>query len=469
MTSTLSSANVATLIPLLTLIGTAACILLFDLRGIPWRFSAWVALASLVIVAALTLIVAISGQGDAVQGMLSGDRAAIPFALFLHGVGSATVLFGIGCADETGQQGGTYALLLLTVAGGMIVAQSIHMLPLAIGLAILLTAACPLLGPRAAWRALIAHGIGLAILLLGIALLYGAAGSLRLDSILEHLRRQAVNDAPNSLTVLGIGLFVAGLTPVLAAAPFHTWLPTAYRKAQPIGGFVTSLALPGTALAALAPLVTAYPPRVSTLLAVLGSLSILSGTGLALRSQQIRNALAGITIAQTGSLLLALSGTPALGRPALLYIMISNTLGLAGLWAMAHNVRRADHSPILLQDLTGLGHRRPWLAGAATICLLNLAGAPPLAGGVAHLYLLRAVRTEHSWALIPTLLGTLFTWLLTWRWLSATWMHPLGARRWLPTTPEIALIALGSAAGTLAAGLYADGILNSIANLLPLV
>jgi NADH-quinone oxidoreductase subunit N len=369
MIDVLLPSNAATLVPLLTLIGAATGILLLDVWGAPWQFSAWVSLASLVVATALTLIVVASGQGGAIQGMLGGDGAAALFTLYFCGVGGTTALISLGSAGI--RDGGGYALLLFAISGALVVAQSTHMLPLAIGLTILHVALSALIGPGAAWRFLIAQGAGLASLLLGISLLYGATGSLRMDTVSENLSRQANVGVTNPLAALGLGLTIGGLALPLGVMPFHTWLPAACRKARPLGRLLLSMALPGAAIAALSRLGGAWLGRSRDLVATMGVLSILLGHWTALRSPAIEDALTGIWIAQSGILVLTALAGSTIGWTASLYILVSNGLNLACLWAVIVDVSREEEHPLSLAGIAGLGRDRPWIAGAVTFCLLN--------------------------------------------------------------------------------------------------
>ncbi len=455
------------LVPLLTLVGTAICILLFDLWGVPWRLAAWVSLTSLIIAPVLALIVIVSGQGGVVQGILSGDGISALFTLSLCGAGAATVLIGLGLVEGVGrQQGGTYALVLFAISGTLIVAQAAHMLSLAMGLAILHVATGALVGPRTAWQYTILQGAGLACVLFGMSLLYAATGSMHTDMLVEELSRQTDVGVTNPLAALGLGLIIGGLTLPLGVASLHTWLASMLRETRTPGRYLVSCVLPGAAIAALGHFEQAWSEWLLALLSILGSLNIGLGYLLALRSSQIPEVLSGIVIAQSGVSTLALTAVPTTGWEVLFYVIASNGLSVTCLWAWAVGARPVDRRPLIVENIAGLGRHRPWLAGAATLGLLNLAGMPPLAGGMGQLALFRAVVAGgRGWAIFPAAIGVLLAWFMAGRWIWTMWMRPLQERTWLPVAPEIAVIALVTAGGALLAGTQAEAIMDWIANL----
>jgi NADH-quinone oxidoreductase subunit N len=455
----------AILVPLLTLVGTAVGVLLCDLWGTTQRLSAWVSLTSLIVAPVLMLIVVVSGQGGTAQGMLIGDGIAALWALLFCAAGGIAILIEVGhMQDAPSLGGGTYALVLFAVSSALIVAQSAHMLPLAIGLATLHVSLAALSGLRTAWQYLVVHSLGLACFLFGLALLYGATGSLQVDMVAEVLNRQASASPTNPLAMLGLGLVVGGLLLPLGIVPFHTWLPGLWQRSSLPGGCLMSHLLPGAALAALLRLGGVWSGRLTVLLAILGTLSVGLGYVYALRAGSIRGALAGIVIARSGTWLLSLLVLRSANWAILFYLLLSSSLNLFCLWAMvACASPEGKWTPV---DITGLGSRHPGLALVATLCLLNIVGVPPLAGAVGQLYLYHvAIAAGYGWTIGLVVAGSLLAWLLAGRWMMAMWMHPAPDREPIRVAPEILLIAFGAAAGIVWAGLYARTALNWFASL----
>jgi NADH-quinone oxidoreductase subunit N len=464
VTTALSPLNAATLVPLLALVCTALGILVADLLRAPWRFAAWLSLAGMVVTLALTLIVVLSGQSSAVQGMLNVDGPAAQGTLFFCGAGAVTVLLELGSASH--EAGARYALLAFAVSGAAIVAQSTHALAFTIGLAILYTGVISLLGTRERWRYYALHCAALASTVLGLALLYGVAGSLRTDTLIERLNQQAFADPQNTLSVLGLAVLIGGLGLPLGIVPFRMGFTRSSHDAHPPGMLFASLLMPGAAALTLARLTDLWPARARLVLVTLGALSVLYGYAQGLRSHYVQGVLSGVTIAQSGYLALGAALQARANWAPLFCVLTSQGLSLTCLWAVAIDVRRNDARPLTLDDLAGLGRHRPWLAAATTVCLLNLSGLFPLIGATGQMLTLQAAAAQ-GYALQAALAvaGILLAWLLAGRWIRTMWAGAPQERVWLPSSPEVIVGALATASSMLLIGLYAQGALDWFASL----
>jgi len=61
---------------------------------------------------------------------------------------------------------------------------------------------------------------------------------------------------------------------------------------------------------------------------------------------------------------------------------------------------------VLIQDLTGLFYKSPYLAIVFSLCLLTLAGIPPTVGFFAKLYLFKVTFEAGYYMLVAVALGT---------------------------------------------------------------
>jgi NADH-quinone oxidoreductase subunit N len=336
---------------------------------------------------------------------------------------------------------------LFAASGALTVTQATHTLPLMIGLAVLHVATTVLVGPQRGWRYPVVQSAALACVLFGTTLWYGASGTLSLDPASE-----VQTAASNSLAALGIGITIAGLSQWWGLEPWGAfrWAPHTGQAPTP-RGLLIALILPGAAAAAMSRLSGALAGPWLTVLAVLGSLSLVVGYLRALCSYHIAGMLRGIIAAQSGILALALVCQPTVGWAPFFYLLASNALSLLGLWVVI-----SDGDTNTRDDVAGLGKRTPWLAAGATLCLLNLAGMPPLAGLTGQTALLQASTQEgHRWLQAPLAASSLPAWLWATRWILTFWVRLPQDRPQRRTSPEIALIALLSAGGTLLAGLGA--------------
>jgi len=440
--------NWVSLVPILALCGSAVAILALKRWTTRWQLAAWISITGFSLAATLGWITLLAEQGGAVQAMLVLDRPALHYTFLCCTAGTAIVLLDLGSVQNESDD--RYALLLLAVAGAVAVAMSVHVLPLVLGLAISFVAANALVVAHKLWTGLVAFASILLAHLLGLALLYGAAGSLRLDILCEEIQQTG-----NPLGALGLALLLGGQAAALGIVPFQVWMPDLTTGEDDRRGYTTALLLPLATMAVLVRTSGMLPEPARELVALLGALTMLWGYSRALFSSDVLRATAGWMVAQYGAAFVRL----ALGQVedlSLLYTLANTVLNLLCLWSVTTNARRGDSTGLRLDDLAGLGERRPWLAGVVTICLLNLAHLPPLMGGIAQLWLLRVYAAEGWWlgAGIAAA-STPVAWLVAGRWMLVVWSPPRTEREWLPTTPEVLVVALLTAAAMVVAGIGA--------------
>ncbi len=129
----------------------------------------------------------------------------------------------------------------------MLAASSIDLLPLYLGLELMTMCSYILVGitverataNEAAIKYFLLASFASALLLFGISLTYGAAGSTEFAAIAAAFSERGLES--DSLVMPAIGLVVAGLAFKIAAAPFHAWAPDAYQGAStPVAAFLAS-------------------------------------------------------------------------------------------------------------------------------------------------------------------------------------------------------------------------------------
>ncbi|MBN1583886.1 MAG: hypothetical protein JXA89_24475 [Anaerolineae bacterium] len=458
------------LIPLTALVSAAIGVLLLDLLDARPRLLAWVSLTSLAVAPALALIVVFSEQGGLVEGMLTGDGTSTLWTIFFCGIGGVSILLEWQ-SMVAWRDGGHYALLLFAVSGTLVVAQSTHMLSLALGLATLYISLDGLSRLETAWPYLLVHNMGLASLAFGIALLYGATGTFHLDLMADVLHQQLAVGKSNPLGTLGLGFLVGGLIVPLVISLLSRWSPQTHQTTRRPEELYTIL-LPSTTITALGRLASIWPAHLDIILAILSLCMIGIGYITALRSRTIETTLHSIAIAQAGLVLIVLQDPISASTWGLvLYLFISSSASLTGLWALVAQInsnlgRTTTKTALSHNSIIGLGQRQPWLAAAATLCLLNLAGAPPLAGSVGQLHLYYNIVENgfpwQTWFIIGNAVGI---WLLVARWVTAIWRNPTQQQERVDVNPEITILLLVSIAGVLLAGLYAEPVLNWLVRL----
>jgi NADH-quinone oxidoreductase subunit N len=333
------------------------------------------------------------------------------------------------------------AVMLMSAAGGLLVASAQDLLVIFIGLELLslglyiLTAFSKSSGKsaEAAIKYYLFGGMSAALLLFGFSYLYGLGGSTNLSLIQENI---AASGASPLLYVAWI-LVVAGLGFKVAAVPFHLWAPDTYEGAPAVAAAfiasvskVASFALlltvgsqlvgPGPANGARQAVeqtlrngYQAWQPLLLILL-VVAAASMVLGNLAALAQTSVRRLLAYSAIAHAGYILLGIATERAYrgeGSPfefflsttgpahrsanAVLYYVLTYALTTIGAFGVVSVVERAAGSD-RLDSFLGLHKRNPLLAGVLLILFLSLAGIPPLVGFWAKFNLFAAVLGENA-------------------------------------------------------------------------
>ena len=231
---------------------------------------------------------------------------------------------------------------------------------------------------EAALKYLVLGGTASATLLMGAALLFGASGSLGLESFRLAL------DSRDGFAVAGVLLVLVAFFLKAAVAPFHTWAPDAYDAASvPVTAFMATLVKAAVLLAAARLFGTApLGPAATGIIAALPLLSIAWGNLAAMRQPGLRRMIAYSSVAHAGYLFYAFLGEGALRFQAIAFYVLA--YGVMNLLAFAVLPPDGDdRARDRLDNLKGLVHRQPYAAVALAIAMLSLAGLPPFPGFIA--------------------------------------------------------------------------------------
>ena len=240
-----------------------------------------------------------------------------------------------------------------------------------------------------------------AILLYGIALLYGATGTTSLQGIQNYLASNALLHEGTLLA--GLALLLVGLGFKIAAAPFHMWTPDVYEGSpSPVTAFMASATKAAGFAALLRVLYTALPSYRTDwrqLVFVMAVLTLLVGSVGALRQTDLKRLLAYSSIAHAGYILIGVQAGTARGLEASLFYLLVYAFMTIGAFAIVTSLNDGDdlHS---IADLEAYGRRRPIIAALLAFFLLAQAGIPPTAGFVAKLEVFAAASAVHSYALL---------------------------------------------------------------------
>jgi NADH-quinone oxidoreductase subunit N len=260
-----------------------------------------------------------------------------------------------------------------------------------------------LLSQEAAVKYFLLGAFASAFFLYGLALVYGAAGSVRLSDI----RSAAVADGTDILLVLGLALLVVGLLFKASVAPFHTWTPDVYQGAPtPVTAFMAACTKVAAFGAILRLLYVAFGTSEWTWRPLIYGIAIVSmivGAVLGLTQTDLKRMLAYSSIAHAGFLLTGVIGMNAegggSGLAATMFYLLTYGLTTIGAFAVLTLVRDGDGEAGHLSQWAGLASRSPLTAAVMTLFLLALAGIPLTAGFTGKFAVFRAAIEAGAWPL----------------------------------------------------------------------
>ena len=236
------------------------------------------------------------------------------------------------------------------------------------------------------------------IMLMGIALLYGATGNFNLAS-------SAVKNAagiPNAgiLAPVGLLLLFISMAFKVSAAPFHFWTPDVYDGSPSVFTSFMATIVKAAGFIAFIRLFEAKAedlgPSWKLILPLVIVATLLVGNITAVFQQSVKRMLAYSSIAQAGFMLFALYSNNDIAKEGILLYAAAYSLATIGIFAIL--VKMKDYS---LDGYNGLSKTQPLLAATNTIFLLSLAGVPLTAGFFAKYYMLSsAIKSGGSISLV---------------------------------------------------------------------
>jgi NADH-quinone oxidoreductase subunit N len=261
-----------------------------------------------------------------------------------------------------------------------------------------------LLSQEAAVKYFLLGAFASAFFLYGLALVYGATGSVQLADI----RTAAGAGGTDTLLVLGLGLLMVGLMFKASVAPFHTWTPDVYQGAPtPVTAFMAAATKVAAFGAVLRLLYVAFGTADWTWRPLVYGLAIVSmvvGAVLGLTQTDVKRMLAYSSIAHAGFLLTGVIGLAndgsGPGLAATMFYLLTYGLTTLGAFAVITLVRDGDGEATHLSQWAGLAQRSPLTAGLMTFFLLALAGIPLTSGFTGKFVVFRAAIEVGAWPLV---------------------------------------------------------------------
>jgi NADH-quinone oxidoreductase subunit N len=248
-----------------------------------------------------------------------------------------------------------------------------------------------LLSQEAAVKYFLLGAFSSAFFLYGVALLYGATGTLSLPGIADAL----LFNPNDSTALIGVALLAVGLLFKVGAVPFHSWIPDVYQGAPtPITGFMAAATKVAAFGALLRVFYVALPPLHNEWRPVLWAISILTmavGTITAVNQTDVKRMLAYSSIAHVGFILTGVIAANPAGLASTMFYLVAYSFSTVGAFAVVGLIRNSDgDEDATISHWAGLGQRYPVVALLFSMFLLAFAGIPLTSGFVSKFAVFQA-------------------------------------------------------------------------------
>ncbi len=345
----------------------------------------------LLIVTAFVMFTQVGGDRQLTFGGMFVTDAFAVFAKTLVFVGSGTaILMSSAYLKQMNIAKFEYPILiLLATLGMMIMISANNLMSLYVGLELQSLSLYVLAAmnrdrsrsTEAGLKYFVLGALSSGMLLYGVSLVYGFAGTTDFDILASTLKAE---HEPQIGIIVGMVFLMAGLAFKVSAVPFHMWTPDVYEGSPtPVTAFFA--AAPKVAALALfvRVMMTGFPAMTAEWQQVIVFISIASmliGALVAIVQTNIKRLMAYSSIGHIGYALVGLAaGTQAGVEALLIYIAIYVTMTL-GTFAAILTMRRSEGMVEDIADLSGLSQTNLPLAIAIAVFMFSLAGIPLLAG-----------------------------------------------------------------------------------------
>jgi NADH-quinone oxidoreductase subunit N len=300
-----------------------------------------------------------------------------------------------------------YALIMLSASGMMLMVAAVDLIAVFLGLELMSIPIYVLAGfdrrklrsNESALKYFLIGSFASAILLYGMALLYGVSGSTSFEAIRVGF------DAGNPMALVGLGLVAVGFSFKISMVPFHQWTPDVYEGAPSAVTAFMSVTVKVAAFAALIRLLAmAFGPLDESLervFWVLAALTIFVGNVMAVIQENVKRMLAYSSIAHAGYLMIGLVTGTLQGYSAMVFYLIAYTFMNLGAFGVVVALANRGNDCERIASFAGLARTRPTLAALMTLFMLSLAGIPGTAGFMGKFRIfMAAVDAGELWLLI---------------------------------------------------------------------
>lgn len=274
---------------------------------------------------------------------------------------------------------------------------------------ILIAFQCDLKGLEGAFKYLILSAVATMLMLAAIAALMLFSGDTSFASVREVIR----TNNGNIIITAAIAVFLCGLFVKAGLVPFHAWLPDAHSAAPT----AVSIFLSGVQIKALGAYtiirlvrdVFIYSHSLSSLLMLVGLVSILIGAFGALAQHDFKRMLAYSSVSNMGYIILGFGCATPIGIAGAIFHMFNHSVFKSLLFTNAAAVYGETHTTDMDQ-MGGLGAKMPVSNATNLVGILSAAGVPPTAGFWSKLIIIMALwQSQHYVFVAIAILASVLT------------------------------------------------------------
>ncbi len=273
-------------------------------------------------------------------------------------------------------------------------------------------------------------------MLFGIMFLYSKIGSFDIQYVLTEAAK-----TPTYALVAFISIGIAGLVK-LGVFPFHLWLPEAHGNApdtfSPIlsGGLVKAGGFAAFLIVAVMPSYKAFAsftqvmgmPITNFIFIVLGAISIVVGTLMAIKQEDFKRLIAYSSVANAGYIIIGISVADSLSMGgAFMHIFAHALASAAAFLSIAAVTHRTGTTK--MSDLGGLIHRMPLTYLVYLIAIISMAGIPPMSGFISKWMIFQSlIDNGMVFVAAAAFFGSIGSFLYVFRPLSAVFLGQLSPK-----------------------------------------
>ena len=320
-----------------------------------------------------------------IPGLLRVDSLSAFVLIFIAFFGVLAILYSAGFMKDRINIGNYYAYILATIAGsiGAVLANNILLFMVFwgfLGITLYLLIGIGGDGAKdAAKKTFIIVGGSDAIMLVGVAILWRATGSFRMDEYALLLNNGSMVIA---FVCLLVGAFAKG-----GVMPLHTWIPDSAKAAPvPVMAFLPAsldklLGIYFLARIVCGIFVVVPNSGLSLLLLITGSFTIIAGVMMALVQHDMKRLLSYHAVSQVGYMVVGIGTANPIGIAGGLFHMLNNAIYKNALFLSAGAVEKKTGTT-QLDKLGGIAHFMPITFLCCLISSLAISGIPPFNGFV---------------------------------------------------------------------------------------